>query len=123
MRIQVFITITVGVLIISSVNMIRLNIALLGILLSAYFVFGYINFAMTMSEMEILAAGMTQIASMVNSGNEVSLMGKYIAGQLNTPMAFALEPAMHVSYWSVTVSTILYSIWRYLRQPDAASGT
>ena len=53
MRIDVFITITVGVLIISSVNIIKLNIALLAILLSSYLVFGYINFSMTMSEMHI----------------------------------------------------------------------
>jgi hypothetical protein len=118
MRIEVFITITVGVLIISSINMIRLNVALLCILLSAYFVFGYINFSMTMGEMEILGAGMTQIQSMIAEGKDVSLMGRYLAGQLDSPTAGALLPALHISYWGVTASTIGYAIWRYLRQSE-----
>ena len=118
MRIEVFITITVGVLIISSVNMIRLNVALLCILLSTYFVFGYINFDMTMSEMDILLVGMTQIHSMVAEGKDVSLMGHYLAGELDSPTAGALLPAMHISYWGVTASTIGYAIWRYLRQSE-----
>ena len=117
MRIEVFITITIGVLIISSINIIRLNIALLAILLSSYLVFGYINFSMTMGEMHILGAGMVQIQSMVSEGLDVSHMGRYLAGQLDEPDAFLLIPAMHVSYWGVTISTIAYSIWRYLRQP------
>jgi hypothetical protein len=118
MRIEVFITITVGVLIISSVDMIRLNVALLCILLSSYFVFGYINFSMTMSEMDILGAGMTQLHSMVAEGKDVSLMGRYLADQLDSPTTAAFLPAMHISYWGVTASTISYAIWRYLRQSD-----
>jgi hypothetical protein len=118
MRIEVFITITIGVLIISSVNMIRLNVALLCILLSSYFVFGYINFSMTMSEMDILVAGMTQIHSMVAEGKDVSLMGRHLAGQLDSPTAGALLPALRISYWGVTASTISYAVWRYLRQSE-----
>ena len=118
MRIQVFITITVGVLVISSINFVRLNAALLSILLSSYFVFGYLNFSMTMSEMEILTAGMAQIQSMVAENKDVSLMGQYLASQLDTLTATALMPAMHVTYWSVTISTMIYAIWRYRRQPE-----
>ena len=116
MRIEVFITLTVGVLIISSVNAIRLNIALLSILLCSYFVFGYINFSMTMNEMEILFAGISQIHSMVTDNQDVSFMGHYLAEQLDSPSAIAIIPAMHISYWVVTISTIMYSIWRYLNQ-------
>jgi hypothetical protein len=116
MRIEVFITITVGVLIIASVNAIRLNIALLSILLSSYFVFGYINFSMTMTEMDILFAGISQIHSMVADNKDVSFMGHYLAEQLESPTAVAIIPVMHVSYWVVTIATIMYSIWRYLRQ-------
>jgi hypothetical protein len=116
MRIEVFITITVGVLIIASVNAIRLNIALLSILLSSYFVFGYINFSMTMTEMNILFAGISQIHSMVADNKDVSFMGHYLAEQLESPTAVAIIPVMHVSYWVVTIATIMYSIWRYLRQ-------
>ena len=119
-RIQVFITITVGVLVISSINFVRLNVALLSILLSSYLVFGYLNFSMTMSEMEILAAGMTQIQSMVAENKNVSLMGQYLASQLDTSTAAALIPAMHITYWSVTISTMIYAIWRYRRQPEEA---
>ena len=71
MRIQVFITITVGVLVISSINVVRLNAALLCILLSSYLLFGYLNFSMTMAEMDILAAGMSQIRSMVAENKDV----------------------------------------------------
>ena len=117
-RIEGFITITVGVLIISSISIIKLNIALLAILLSSYLIFGYINFSMTMSEMDILFAGITQIHSMVSAGLDVSHMGRYLAEQLDEPTALLIIPAMHVSYWGVTISTIAYSIWRYLRQPE-----
>jgi hypothetical protein len=120
LRIQVFITITVGVLVISSINFVRLNVALLCILLTSYFVFGYINFSMTMSEMEILTAGMIQIQSMVAENKEVSLMGQYLASQLETSTAAIFMPALHVTYWGVTISTIAYAIWRYLRQPEEA---
>jgi hypothetical protein len=116
MRVQVFLSITVGVLIVSTVRGIRLNMALMCIMLSAYLVFGYINFSMTMSEMSILLAGITQIHSMVEGNQEVSLMGRYLASQLESPTAVAIIPAMHISYWTVTIATIIYSIWRYLRQ-------
>ena len=116
MRIQVFLSITVGVLIISTVNGIRLNLALLCILLSSYLVFGYINFSMTIAEMEILRAGIIQIQSMVADSADVSLMGRYLAKQLESPAGVAIIPAMYISYWAVTVSTIVYSVWRYLRQ-------
>ncbi len=116
MRVEVFITITVGVLIVSSIKAIRLNVALLCILLSSYFVFGYINFSLTMSEMEILIAGVSQIHSMVADGKDISLMGHYLAEQFESPTAVAIIPAMQVSYWLVTLATVAYSIWRYLRQ-------
>mgnify|MGYP003656865061 FL=1 len=120
MRIQVFITITVGVLVISSINVVRLNAALLCILLSSYLLFGYLNFSMTMAEMDILAAGMSQIRSMVAENKDVSLMGQYLASQLDTSTTTALVPAMHITYWSVTISTIIYAIWRYRRQSEEA---
>lgn len=124
MRVEVFITITVGVLVISSIQFIRLNVALLSILLSAYLVFGYLNFRMTMTEMHILTAGMNQIHSMINADQEVSLMGIWLASQLDGPLASLLIPLMHVTYWSVTVSTISYSIWRYrLQQADLLQGS
>ena len=116
MRIQVFLSITVGVLIVSTVKGIRLNLALLCILLSSYLVFGYINFSMTISEMEILRAGITQIQSMLADSADVSLMGHYLVEKIESPSAVAIIPAMYISYWAVTVSTIAYSIWRYLRQ-------
>ena len=116
MRIQVFLSITVGVLIVSTVNGIRLNLALLCILLSSYLVFGYINFSMTIAEMEILRAGIAQIQSMVSDSADVSLMGRYLVGELESPAGVAIIPAMYISYWAVTVSTMVYSVWRYLRQ-------
>lgn len=116
MRVEVFITITAGVLIVSSVNAIRLNVALLCILLGSYFVFGYINFFMTIGEMEILLAGISQLHSMVADGKDVSLMGHYLAGGFESPNIVVLIPAMQVSYWVVTLATVMYSIWRYLRQ-------
>jgi hypothetical protein len=116
MRTEVFITITVGVLVISSINFIRLNIALIAILLGAYFVFGYINFTMLVAEMHILKAGISQLATMVETGSDVSFMGRWLAGQLETPTTSLLIPAIHLTYWAVTCSTIGYSIWRYIRQ-------
>ena len=116
MRVEVFITITVGVLVISSIQIIRLNVAFLSILLGAYLVFGYLNFSMTVSEMHILIAGITQLNSMVEAGQDVSLMGSWLADQMNRPLARLLIPLMYVTYWSVTISTIIYSIWRYRRQ-------
>ncbi|MEP4485303.1 MAG: hypothetical protein ABJ013_06730 [Halioglobus sp.] len=116
MRIEVFITITVGVLIISSIQLIRLNVALLSILLGSYLVYGYLNFSMTVSEMHILQAGIAQLHSMAESGQELSFMGLWLAEQANGPLATLMIPAMHGTYWVVTLSTILYAIWRYKRQ-------
>ncbi|MEP0203198.1 MAG: hypothetical protein ABJ084_02545 [Halioglobus sp.] len=116
MRIEVFITITVGVLIISSIQLIRLNVALLSILLGSYLVYGYLNFSMTVSEMHILIAGISQLHSMGQSGEELSLMGLWLAEQANGPLVTLMIPAMHGTYWVVTLSTILYAIWRYKRQ-------
>ncbi len=116
MRTEVFITITVGVLVISSINFIRLNIALLMILLGAYIVFGYINFTMLVGEMHILLAGMSQLETMVDSGSDVSFMGRWLASQVKTSTTTILIPAIHLSYWAVTCSTVGYAIWRYMRQ-------
>ena len=121
MRTEVMITITVGVLVISSVNLIRLNIALLTILLGSYFVYGYANFQMLVAEMHILLAGMSLIESMVQAGEDVSSMGAYLSSQLDGATVPLLIPTMNVTYWMVTVSTIGYAIWRYLRQNSAAS--
>jgi hypothetical protein len=115
MRIEVFITITVGVLVISSINVIKVNAVLLLILLTAYFVFGYINFSMTMAEMNILLAGIAQIQSMIDSGADVSYMGKIVAAEAAKPSGRFMIPAMHISYWCVTASTMAYAIWRYRR--------
>ena len=115
-RIQVFLSITVGVLIISTVNGIRLNLALLCILLSSYLLFGYINFSMTLVEMEIVLAAITQIQALIAGDSDISLMGRYVAEQLQSPTGVALIPALHISYWIVTLATIMYSIWRYRRQ-------
>ena len=115
-RIQVFLTITVGVLIISTVKGIRLNLALLCVLLSSYLTFGYINFSMTMVEMEVVFAAITQIQELILDDSNVSLMGHYLAEQLQTTTGGAVIPALHISYWIVTVATMMYSIWRYLRQ-------
>jgi hypothetical protein len=116
MRIEVFTTITAAVLIVSSIKAIRLNIGLLCILLSSYVVFGYINFSMIINEMEILGRGMIQLRTMVVEGKDVSLMGQYLAKLTEFPMFGATIPAIQASYWAVTVSTVAYSIWRYVRQ-------
>lgn len=113
MRIEVFITITVGVLIISSINAVKVNAVLLIILLFAYFVFGFINLFMTMSEMEILLAGIAQIQSMIDSGADVSDMGRVVAAEAAKPSGQLIIPALHLSYWTVTASTMAYAIWRY----------
>ena len=119
MRIEVFITITVGVLIISSIQAIRLNIFLLCILLGTYLVFGYINFGMTVGEMEILLSGIQEIHSMVESEQDVSLMGQYLATHVDSPLGVSIIPILHVSYWAVSLATITYSIWRYVRQESS----
>lgn len=115
-RIQVFLSVTVGVLIISTVNGIRLNVALLCILLSSYLIFGYINFSMTIIEMKVVLAAITQIQELIAGDSDISLMGHYIAEQLQSTTGGAIIPAMHISYWTVTVATMMYSIWRYRRQ-------
>jgi hypothetical protein len=119
MRIEVFITITVGVLIISSIQAIRLSIFLLCILLVTYLVFGYINFGMTVGEMEILLSGIQEIHSMIESGQDVSLMGQYLATHVDSPLGVLIIPILHISYWAVSVATITYSIWRYVRQESS----
>jgi hypothetical protein len=116
LRTELFITITVGVLIVSSINVIKVNTALLVILLGSYCGFGYINFSMLINEMEILIAGMIQIHTMALEGQDISLMGRYLAGLLDSPRALPVVPALQFSYWFVTVSTVSYSIWMYRRQ-------
>lgn len=116
MRIELFITITVGVLIISSIPAIRLNLALLVLMCSIYLVFGYVNYSMTMSEMDILTQGITQLNDMVKAGEEVSYMGRYLATYAESPFSQALLPLMHASYWVTSVATVSYAIWRYLRR-------
>ena len=123
LRIEVFITITAGVLVISSVPFIRLNLALLAIMLGAYLLYGYSNFSMTVSEMHILQAGMLQLHEMVEAGQEVSHMGVWLAGQAEYPLESYLIPFLYVIYWSVTVSTIAYAIWRYKQQQADGSRT
>jgi hypothetical protein len=56
----------------------------------------------------------------LTDGKDISLMGHYLAEQLESPTAVAIIPAMQVSYWVVTVATVVYSIWRYLRQSREA---
>jgi hypothetical protein len=119
MRTEVFITITVGVLVISSIHFIRLNVALLSIMLGSYFVFGFINFTMLVGEMHILLAGISQLDQMVGAGEDVSFMGKWLSSQLEAPTTPILIPTMHATYWAVTISTIGYAIWRYTRQRAA----
>ena len=116
LRTELFITITVGVLIVSSINVIKINTPLLVILLGSYCGFGYINFSMLIGEMEILIAGMIQIHTMALEGQDISLMGRYLAGLLDSPSALSVVPALQFSYWFVTVSTVSYSIWMYRRQ-------
>ncbi len=115
MRTEVFITITVGVLIISTIEAIKFTKSLLFILLGTYLIFGYINFTMLIAEMEILASGINQIRSMVDANQDVSYMGHYLASQANAPTTRILIPLLQTAFWIVTVSTISYSIWRYIR--------
>ena len=113
MRTEVFITITVGVLIISTIEAIKLTWPLLLILLVTYVVFGYVNFAMLVGEMEILVAGISQMNDLGAADIELSLMGKFLASQLATPLATSLIPALHLAHWTVTGGTVAYAIWRY----------
>lgn len=71
---------------------------------------------MIIDEMEILGRGMIQLRTMVVEGKDVSLMGQYLAKLTEFPMFGATIPAIQASYWAVTVSTVAYSIWRYVRQ-------
>ena len=113
MRTEVFITITVGVLIISTIDVIKLSWPLLLILLGTYLIFGYINFSMLIAEMEILVSGINQLHAMGNSGIELSFMGQYLASQSETPLSALLIPILRSAYWIVTLGTITYAIWRY----------
>jgi hypothetical protein len=114
MRIELYITITVGVLIVSSVPAIRLNLLLLVIMCAIYLVFGYVNYSMTMGEMDILGAGIFQLSEMVKSGEEVSYMGRYLSKYADEPsLNFML---LHASYWITSCATVAYSIWRYVSQ-------
>jgi len=118
MRTEVFITITVGVLIISTLSAIKLSWPLLVILLGTYLAFGYVNFAMLVGEMEILVAGINQLHEMGSKSVELSYMGRYLASQAETPLANLLVPALYLVYWAVTFATIAYSVWRYLSAPS-----
>ncbi|MCR9260221.1 MAG: hypothetical protein NXH95_10900 [Pseudomonadaceae bacterium] len=113
MRTEVFITITVGVLLISTINAIKLTWPLLLILLVTYLVFGYVNFTMLVGEMEILVAGITQLHDMGSDNIELSYMGRYLASQAETPIVGVLIPALHLAHWTVTIATSAYAIWRY----------
>ena len=119
MRTEVFVTVTVGVLIMSTLNAIKLSKALLVILLGTYLVFGYINFAMLVAEMEILLNGMRQLASMANEGEAISLMGSVLVQRLDTPTATLLIPALHVAFWTVSLGTVSYTVWQYAKQDGA----
>jgi hypothetical protein len=114
MRTEVFITITVGVLIISSLRAIRLTIPLLILLLVTYLTFGYLNFNMLVGEMEILLRGMEQLRLMRESAKPLSLMGHFLADQISAPLAATIIPALHIAYWSVSLGTVAYSIWKYM---------
>jgi hypothetical protein len=116
MRTEVFITVTVGVLIISTIDAIRLSKALLIILLGTYLTFGYINFTMLIGEMEILLNGVLQLQAMVSADLEVSLMGQYLAAQASEPVFRFLIPILHMAFWIVTLSTMTYSVWQYIRK-------
>jgi hypothetical protein len=119
MRTEVAITITVGVLVISSLRAIRLNGWLLSILLSAYLAYGYTNFRMLIGEMYILVGGIAQLDKMGKAGEELSNMGKFLAAGASDPFVQALIPTMYIIYWLVTLSTMAYAIWQYRRQKSA----
>ena len=116
MRIELYITVTVGVLIVSSIPAIRLNLALLVLMCAIYIVFGFVNYSMTMSEMHILQQGISQLNDMVKAGDEVSYMGRYLATHAENPLSQALFPLLHASYWVTSLATVSYAIWRYLRR-------
>jgi hypothetical protein len=116
MRTEVFITITVGVLIISSLRAITLSKTLLCMLLSTYLFYGYINFTMLIGEMEILSRGMEFLRSMRDASLEVSPMGLFLADAVDSPNHALLIPALHIAYWSVSIGTIAYSIFKYISQ-------
>ena len=120
MRTEVFITITVGVLIISSIRAITLSKALLCLLLSTYLIFGYINFTMLVGEMEILQLGMEFLRSMRDASLEVSPMGLFLADEIDSPNAAILIPALHIAYWSVSMGTVAYSVWKYIGQEKSS---
>jgi hypothetical protein len=120
MRTELFITVTVGVLLISTIDAIRLTKSLLSILLSTYLIFGYINFTMLVGEMEILVRGITQLKSMADTGADVSFMGHSLVDQLDSPIGTLLLPGLHLIFWTVSLSTITYSVWRYLKQQESA---
>jgi hypothetical protein len=116
LRIESFITITVGVLVISALKAIRLNLLLLLILLLMYLAYGYINFQMLIGEMYILRSGMEQLSQMVGSGQDVSLMGRWLASRFGKPFNNALIPGLQLTYWMVTISTMAYAAWCYRAQ-------
>ena len=64
----------------------------------------------------VLIAGMIQIHTMALEGQDISLMGRFLAGLLDSPSALPVVPALQFLYWFVTVSTVSYSIWMYRRQ-------
>jgi multisubunit Na+/H+ antiporter MnhC subunit len=121
MRTEVAITITVGVLVISSLRAIRLNGWLLSILLSAYLAYGYINFRMLIGEMYILVGGIAQLDAMGKAGEELSNMGRFLAAGASDPVVQALIPTMYIIYWLVTLSTMAYAIWQYRLQKSASA--
>jgi hypothetical protein len=120
MRTEVFITITVGVLIISSLRAITLSKSLLLLLLSTYLVFGYINFTMLIGEMEILSLGMEFLRSMRDASLEVSPMGLFLADEVDSPRSAILIPALQIAYWSVSMGTVAYSVWKYISQEKSS---
>lgn len=114
MRTEVFITITVGVLLISSLRAIKLTSPLLILLLVIYLTFGYLNFTMLVGEMEILFRGMEQLRMMRESAKPLRPMGHFLADRISTPSVVVIIPALHVAYWSVSLGTVAYSIWKYI---------
>ena len=120
MRIELYITITVGVLIVSSIQAIRLSLALLIIMCAIYLVFGYVNYSMTMAEMDILYQGIRQLNDMVKAGESVSYMGAYLATNAEDPLSQSLVPLLHASYWITTLATVSYAIWKYLSRKAEA---
>lgn len=118
LRIEVFITITVGVLIISTLSAIKLSKVLLLIMLGTYLIFGYFNFMMLIGEMEILLMGMQQMDLMRSDGQELSLMGQYLADASREPDSRLMVSFLHITFWSVSIGTTAYSIWRYIKRDE-----